>query len=87
MIDAISFLIIIVLSIGLSQVFLPYDRRHRLFWIVAPGILLLFITHPMALVFAVTDPAAPKHLSWLVVSLERVPDQWKPYLGDQQLSA
>lgn len=32
-------------------------------------------------------PAAPKHLSWLVVSLERVPDQWKPYLGDQQLSA
>ena len=53
MIDAISFFIIIVLSIGLSHVFLPYDCRHRLFWIVAPGILLLFITHPMALVFAV----------------------------------
>ncbi len=32
-------------------------------------------------------PAVPKHLSWLYVSLERVPDQWKPYLGDQLLSA
>jgi len=53
MIDAISFLIIILLSVGLSHAFLPYDCRNRLFWIVAPGILLLFITHPMALIFAV----------------------------------
>ena len=32
-------------------------------------------------------PSAPKHLSWLHVTLERVPDQWKPYLGEQLLSA
>ena len=32
-------------------------------------------------------PMAPKQLSWLLVALERVPEQWKPYLGEQQLSA
>ena len=52
MIDAVSFLIVILLSVGLSHVVLPYDYRNRLFWIVVPGIVLLFIIHPMALVFA-----------------------------------
>jgi 5-methylcytosine-specific restriction endonuclease McrA len=33
------------------------------------------------------QPAAPKHLSWLAVTVERVPEQWKPYLGEQLLSA
>lgn len=54
MVDAISFLIVILLAAGLSHAFLPYDSRNRLFWIVGPGVLLLFITHPLALVFAVS---------------------------------
>lgn len=33
------------------------------------------------------QPCAPKHLSWLVVTLGPVPEQWKPYLGEQLLSA
>jgi 5-methylcytosine-specific restriction endonuclease McrA len=32
-------------------------------------------------------PMAPKQLSWLAVTIERVPEQWKPYLGEQLLSA
>ena len=32
-------------------------------------------------------PHAPRHMSWLLVSLDRVPDLWKPYLGEQVLSA
>ena len=32
-------------------------------------------------------PAAPKHLSWLLISVGRVPESWKPYLGEQLLSA
>ena len=52
MIDPISFLIVILLAVGLSHVVSPNDCRNRLFWIVAPGILLLFITHPLALAFA-----------------------------------
>ncbi len=32
-------------------------------------------------------PAPPKHVSWFLVTHERVPEQWKPYLGDQLLSA
>ena len=53
MIDAISFLILITLAVGLSHVFLPYDYRNRLLWIVLPGVLLLFVVHPKALAFAV----------------------------------
>ena len=52
MIDPISFLIVILLAVGLSHVVSPNGCRNRLFWIVAPGILLLFITHPLALAFA-----------------------------------
>lgn len=32
-------------------------------------------------------PVQPRHLSWLLIALDRVPDQWKPYLGEQLLSA
>jgi 5-methylcytosine-specific restriction endonuclease McrA len=32
-------------------------------------------------------PMPPKQLSWLAVTVERVPEQWKPYLGEQLLSA
>ena len=52
MIDPVSFLLLIVLATGLSQAVLPSDPRARLFWIAAPGLLLLFITHPLALYFA-----------------------------------
>ncbi len=55
MIDAISFLILIALSIGLSHVMAPTGRLNRLFWTVAPGALLLFIVHPLALLFALTS--------------------------------
>lgn len=53
MIDAVSFLILILLSVGLSHAVFPRDHRMRLFWIVAPGMLLLFIAHPLALLFAI----------------------------------
>lgn len=52
MIDAVSFLVLILLAAGLSHAVMPTDRRVRLFWIVAPGMLLLFIVHPLALLFA-----------------------------------
>lgn len=52
MIDAVSFLILALLSVGLSHAFLPYDWRNRMFWIVMPGVVLLFIIHPAALAFA-----------------------------------
>jgi D-alanyl-lipoteichoic acid acyltransferase DltB (MBOAT superfamily) len=57
-IDAVSFLVIILLTIGLSHVVLPHDSRSRLFWAVMPGLLLLFIVHPLALVFAMSCCAA-----------------------------
>lgn len=52
MIDALSFLVLILIAVGLSHTVLPRDRRNRLFWIAAPGLLLLFATHPLALTFA-----------------------------------
>ena len=33
------------------------------------------------------QPAPPKHLSWLAVTVDEVPEQWKPYLGEKLLSA
>jgi|GEM_PF-1400810 len=55
MIDPISFLIFIVLTVGLSQLVRPRDRVVRLFWLVTPGALLLFITHPNALWLALAS--------------------------------
>lgn len=54
MIDALSFAILLVLAVGLSQLILPTNRYNRLFWVVVPGMLLLFMIHPMALAFALT---------------------------------
>lgn len=53
MIDPVSFLLVILVAAGLSHLLMPFDYRNRIVWIVAPGMLLLFITHPMALLFAV----------------------------------
>lgn len=32
-------------------------------------------------------PTAPLHMSWLLIALDKVPEQWKPYLGEKLLSA
>ena len=55
MIDPISFLVLLVVAIGLSQVIGPRNRFTRLFWISAPGVLLLFITHQRALGLAIVS--------------------------------
>ncbi|MEM7092782.1 MAG: MBOAT family O-acyltransferase [Actinomycetota bacterium] len=62
MIDPISFLILIVLSVGFSQVIRPYDRAARLFWLTTPGALLLFVAHPNALWFALGSLAVSSAL-------------------------
>jgi D-alanyl-lipoteichoic acid acyltransferase DltB (MBOAT superfamily) len=41
-----------VICVALSLVFMPCDYRIRLFWCCAPGALLLFAAHPVALMFA-----------------------------------
>ncbi len=90
MIDAISFLIIILLAVGLSHTFLPYDWRNRLFWIVMPGMVLLFIVHPLALAFALVcfavsvgvfivgrvlgNPRIKTRIPYLILLLLFVPD-------------
>jgi D-alanyl-lipoteichoic acid acyltransferase DltB (MBOAT superfamily) len=53
MIDPLSFLALIVLSVGLSQVVCPRNYWQRLLCITAPGVLLLYAIHPLALAFAV----------------------------------
>ncbi len=55
MIDPVSFLVLLVVAIGLSQVIAPRNRFIRLFWMSAPGVLLLFITHQRALGLAVVS--------------------------------
>jgi D-alanyl-lipoteichoic acid acyltransferase DltB (MBOAT superfamily) len=57
MIDPVSFLLLILLSVGLSHAAFPYGFGNRLFWTVVPGVSLLFITHPLALAFAVVSVA------------------------------
>ncbi|WP_299283418.1 MBOAT family O-acyltransferase [uncultured Tateyamaria sp.] len=52
MIDPLSFLILILLSFGLSQIAFAHHFANRLFWMVVPGIYLLFVVHPLALLFA-----------------------------------
>jgi hypothetical protein len=52
MIDALSFVILLLLATGLSHIVFPYDARNRLFWISTAGMLLLFMIHPLALGFA-----------------------------------
>jgi D-alanyl-lipoteichoic acid acyltransferase DltB (MBOAT superfamily) len=55
MIDPVSFLVLLVVTVGLSHVVLPQHRFTRLFWITAPGFLLLFITHQRALGLAIVS--------------------------------
>ena len=52
MIDPVSFLVTILLSVGLSHAAYARDPRNRLFWSCAPGAVLLFAVHPLALMFA-----------------------------------
>lgn len=52
MVDPVSFLIFILISAGLSHAAYAYDSRNRLFWTCAPGVVLLFLVHPLALLFA-----------------------------------
>ena len=52
MVDPVSFLILILLSVGLSHAACARDARNRLFWSCAPGAVLLFVVHPLALLFA-----------------------------------
>ena len=52
MVDPVSFLVLILLSVGLSHAVCARDPRNRLFWSCAPGALLLFAVHPLALLFA-----------------------------------
>ena len=52
MVDPVSFLVLILLSVGLSHTAYAYDPRNRLFWSCTPGAVLLFAVHPLALLFA-----------------------------------
>lgn len=54
MINPVSYLLLILLVIGLATGLPSFNRNVwlRLFWITAPGIFLLFITHEAALFFA-----------------------------------
>lgn len=52
MIDPVSFLVLLVVTIGLSQLVAPTHRLVRLGWATGPGVLLLFVTHPRALALA-----------------------------------
>ena len=62
MVDPVSFLILILMSVGLSYAGWAHDRRNRLFWGCAPGMLLLFVVHPAALLFALASLAAAASL-------------------------
>lgn len=89
MIDPVSFLVFILLVVGLSQASAPRSRWGRLFWIAAPGMVLLFIVHPAALTLAVVSflastavfllgrLAAPRlrtRIPYLILALLFVPD-------------
>ena len=90
MVDPVSFLILILMSVGLSHAGWAHDRRNRLFWGCTPGVLLLFVVHPAALLFAlasfvvaaslymagrhVTSPRIKARLPYLILLLLFVPD-------------
>lgn len=57
MIDPASFLILLVVTVGLSQVVWPRHRAARLFWLTAPGALLMFVVSERALLLAVASLA------------------------------
>jgi D-alanyl-lipoteichoic acid acyltransferase DltB (MBOAT superfamily) len=53
MIDSLSFLMLILVSISLYQIFTNSHNLVRLFWIVLPGSILIYAVHPTALLYAV----------------------------------
>ena len=55
MVDPVSFLAFILISIGLSHVICAYHAPNRLFWGCMPGAALLFVVHPLALLFALAS--------------------------------
>ena len=90
MVDPVSFLILVLMSVGLSYAGWAYDRRNRLFWGCAPGVFLLFVVHPAALLLAlasfaiaaslyivgrqVASPRIKARLPYLILLLLFVPD-------------
>ena len=54
MIDPVSYVVLILVVLGLSHATLVFrfSPGNRMFWCIAPGMLLLFITHPAALALA-----------------------------------
>ena len=57
MVDPVSFLFFILVSVGLSHTICAYDAPNRLFWGCMPGAVLLFVVHPLALLFALASLA------------------------------
>ena len=55
MVDPLSFLLFILIAVALSHAVYGDDARSRLFWGCAPGAILLFAVHPLALVFAIVS--------------------------------
>ena len=55
MVDPVSFLSFILISVGLSHAICAYDAPNRLFWGCMPGAVLLFVVHPFALLFALAS--------------------------------
>ena len=51
MIDPVSFLILILVSVSLAHL-TPRNKWTRLVWLTAPGVILIFIVHPLALLFS-----------------------------------
>ena len=54
MIDLVSYVVLILVVLGLSHATLVFrfSPVNRLFWCIAPPMLLLCVTHPAALAFA-----------------------------------
>ena len=55
MVDPLSFLVFILVSAGLSHAICAHDAPNRLFWGCMPGAVLLFVVHPLALLFALAS--------------------------------
>lgn len=55
MLDPVSFLILILLAVGLSHAGQIRNHWNRLFWSCVPGLLLLFVVHPAALLLALVS--------------------------------
>ena len=74
MVDPVSFLIFILVSVGLSHAIFAYDAPNRLFWGCMPGAVLLFAVHPLALLFALATFAVcgGMYLAGRIVGSSRV---------------